>query len=58
MNEYIKQFNNQREIERQKDMAYLNQLYLLEKSISSLKNKINKCQNEKEFLIKEIYLQI
>jgi hypothetical protein len=58
MNEYIKKFNNQREIERQKDMAYLNQLYLLEKSISSLKNKINKCQNEKEFLIKEIYLQI
>ena len=58
MNEYIKQFNNQREIERQKDMAYLNKIYLLEKSISSLKNRINKCQNEKELLIKEIYLQI
>ena len=57
-NEYIKRFEKQREIEKQKDLVYLNKIYLLQKKISILKNKINKCQNEKEFLLREIFLQI
>ena len=57
-NEYIKRFEKQRDIERQKDLKYLNEIYLLTKRISILKNKINKCQNEKEFLMKEVFLQI
>ena len=57
-NEYIKKFIKQREIEKQKDIAYLNKIYYLQKKISMLKNKINKCQNEKEHLMKEMFLQI
>ena len=57
-NEYIKFFEKLREIERQKDLSYVNKIYLLEKRISTIKNKINKRQLEKEYLIKEMLLQI
>ena len=57
-NEYIKKFENQREVEKQRDFIYSTQIYLLEKRITLLKNKINKYQNEKERLIKELFLQI
>ena len=48
----------QQEIERQKNMYYINKVYLLEKNIAMIKNKINKCQNEKEYLMREMFLQI
>ena len=57
-NEYIKFFMKQQEIERQKNMYYINKVYLLEKNIAMIKNKINKCQNEKEYLMREMFLQI
>ena len=57
-NEYIKRFEKQRDIEKQKDLKYLDEIYLLTKNISFLKTKINKCQNEKELLMKEVFLQI
>lgn len=58
LNEYIKFCNKQRDKERQKDLFYLNKIYLLEKKINSLKTKIGKYQNEKEFLMREMFLQI
>ena len=57
-NEYIKKFIKQQEIERQKDIVYQNQIYFLQKHIAILKSKINKCQNEKEHLMKVMILQI
>ena len=39
-------------------MVYLNKIYLLQKKISILKNKINKCQNEKDLLMRVVFLQI
>ena len=57
-NEYIKQYEKQRDAERQKDLIYLNKIYLLQKKISILKNKINKCQNEKDLLMRVVFLQI
>ena len=57
-NEYTKKFDKQRDIERQRNFAYLNQIYALQKKITILKNKINKYQNEKELLIREIFLLI
>ena len=57
-NEYIKQYEKQRDAERQKDLIYLNKIYLLQKKISILKNKINKRQNEKDHLMRAVFLQI
>ena len=39
-------------------MAYVNKIYLLEKRIQVIKNKINKYQTEKEYLKREMLLQI
>ena len=57
-NEYTKKFDKQRDIEKQRDFVYSNQIYLLQKKITALRNKINKYQNEKEHLIKEIIILI
>ena len=57
-NEYTKKFDKQRDIEKQRDFVYLNQIYLLQKKITILKGKISKYQNEKEHLIREIFLLI
>ena len=57
-NEYIKFFEKLREIERQKNLFYINKVYLLEKRINTIKNKISKYQIEKEYLMKEMLLQI
>ena len=57
-NEYIKFFEKLREIERHKNLFYINKVYLLEKRINTIKNKISKYQIEKEYLMKEMLLQI
>ena len=57
-NEYIKKFDKQREIEKQRDFIFINQIYLLSKRISNLRNKINKCQNERDHLMQFVFLQI
>ena len=57
-NEYIKKFAKLRDAEKQKDLIYLNKIYFLQKKISILKNKINKCQNEKDQLMRALFLQI
>ena len=58
LNEYIIFCDKQRDKERQKDLFYLNKIYILEKKINGLKTKIDKYQNEKEFLMREMFLQI
>ena len=57
-NEYTKFFEKRSEFERQRNLAYVNKIYLLEKRIQVIKNKINKYQTEKEYLKREMLLQI
>ena len=57
-NEYIKRILKERDLERQKDNIFLNKIYILQKNILSIKNKINKRQNEKDNLIRQMLLQI
>ena len=57
-NEYIKRVIKQRDLEKKKDNIYLNKIYTLQRSILTIKNKINKCQNEKDNIIREMLLQI
>ena len=58
LNEYIKFCEKLYDIERQKNLFYINKIYLIEKRISSIKNKINKYEIVKEYLIKEMLLHI
>jgi hypothetical protein len=48
----------ERDLEKQKDNIFLNKIYILQKNILSIKNKINKRQNEKDNLIRQMLLQI
>ena len=57
-NEHIKRFEKKKDEEIQKNLIYTNKIYLLQKKIAKLKSKILKYQNEKEFLMKEMFLQI
>ena len=57
-NEYIKRVIKQRDLEKKKDNIYINKIYSLQKNIINIKNKINKCQKEKDKIIREMILQI
>lgn len=57
-NEYIKRILKERDLEKQKDNIFLNKIYILQKNLLSIKNKINKRQNEKDNLIRQMLLQI
>ena len=57
-NDYIKKYDKKKDLESQKNMIYVNKIYLIQKKISILKNRILKYQNEKEFLMREMFLQI
>lgn len=58
LNEYLRFFELQRDIERQRNLGLANKVYLLQKRITNIKNKINKYKIEKEYLMKEMLLQI
>ena len=49
---------NKKDIENQKNLLYINKIYLLKKHILFIKSRITKRQKEKEFLMREIFLQI
>ena len=57
-NEYIKRILKERDLEKQKDNIFLNKIYILQKNILSIKNKMSKRQNEKDYLIRQMLLQI
>ena len=58
LNEYYKFILNQKDVEKQKNLLYINKIYLLKKHILFIKSKINKRQIEKQFLMREIFLLI
>ena len=58
LNEYHKFILNQKDVEKQKNLLYINKIYLLKKHILFIKSKINKRQIEKQFLMREIFLLI
>ena len=58
LNEYYRYIRNKKDIENQKNLLYINKIYLLKKHILFIKSRITKRQKEKEFLMREIFLQI
>jgi sulfur relay (sulfurtransferase) DsrF/TusC family protein len=58
LNEYYRYIQNKKDIENQKNLLYINKIYLLKKHILFIKSRITKRQKEKEFLMREIFLQI
>ena len=58
LNEYYRYIRNKKDIENQKNLLYINKIYLLKKNILFIKSRITKKQKEKEFLMREIFLQI
>ena len=58
LNEYYRYIRNKKDIENQKNLLYINKIYLLKKHILFIKSRITKRQEEKEFLMREIFLQI
>lgn len=58
LNEYYRYIQNKKDIENQKNLLYINKIYLLKKHILFIKSRITKKQKEKEFLMREIFLQI
>ena len=57
-NEYSKFFLKQREFERQRNLAFINKIYLLEKRIQTIKNMITKFQTEKDYLRRQMLLRV
>ena len=58
LNEYYRYIRNKKDIENQRNLLYINKIYLLKKHILFIKSRITKRQKEKEFLMREIFLQI
>ena len=58
LNEYVKHLGKLLEKERHKNLLYVNKIYVLDKDISEMKNKIIKLKTEKDILIKEMLSQI
>ena len=58
LNAYYKFYHKQKDIEKQKNLSYINKIYILQKHILIIKNRIAKRQREKQFLMREIFLQI
>ena len=58
LNEYVKYLEITLEKEKVKNISYLNTKYILQEDISQIKNKIIKFQNEKDYLVKEMFSQI
>jgi len=58
LNEYYRYIQNKKDIENQKNLLYINKIYLLKKHILFIKSRITKRQKEKEFLMREIFLKI
>ena len=58
LNEYYRYIRNKKDIENQKNLLYINKIYLLKKHILFIKSRITKRQKEKEFLMREIFLKI
>ena len=58
LNAYYKFYHKQKDIQKQKNLSYINKIYILQKHILIIKNRIAKRQREKQFLMREIFLQI
>lgn len=56
--QYIKQIMQMKEIEKNKDNVYINYIFQLKKDIVSLNLKNKKIQNDRDALIRWMYLQI
>ena len=56
--DYYRYVQNRKDIEKQKNLLYINKIYLLQKHILFIKSRITKRQKEKQFLMREIFLQI